>query len=278
MPSSWSGTTVAAEHGGTVTDDLRVRSHLLAQRVTADVQEVFGAHLRAVMVKGSLVQHGGVDFIPYFSDVDCHLYLASAAMRSAVTPGLEFALQTEERVDGLDAADYGAGSYSLAFWNEDRLREHALQPLAGQYDIVAGSLPSTFRDGQPEDYLAMSAEVVRNVGDTADRAVRYFADGSDRRLQVRQLATWVKPALAAAATLLTGDPLRGWAAPLSQVLDTVEPAALPSATASTFYQTLKSSWAMPPQPAQERRLLQLGVTTLDEIHRHFTARPEDPSP
>lgn len=249
---------------------LRRPGELLAELVSA-AETTAGDELRAVLVKGSLVAHGGQDFLPYFSDIDCHLYLASTAMRSSVTPRLDVALAIQERLGRISASHFHVGSWSLAFWDEDRLYEWSLQPLPGLYEVVAGQLPATFREGRVEEYMDESVKAVRNAADSADRAVRYCADLPDDRLEehLRSIASWVKTALVSAASVATGDVAQGWQSPLADVLRVVEPEIVPSGAASAFYADLRDWPAVRTDAHRVRGLLELGVTILDEIHRHF---------
>lgn len=176
---------------------------------------------------GSAVKHDGCDFIPYFSDVDCHLYLASSAMRSAVTPQVDLAIAMQERLGSLDANSFGAGSWSIAFWDVERLTAWALPPLPGTYRVLVGALPSDFREGTAEEYRAQSERSVQDASDAADRATRWAADLPDAALadHLRHVSTWVKSTMSAAAALRLDDPIRGWTAPLAEVLDVLDSVA-----------------------------------------------------
>jgi hypothetical protein len=47
------------------------------------LRTVFGVHLRAAIVKGSVIKG---DFIPFYSDLDIHVFLESAALLDGATP------------------------------------------------------------------------------------------------------------------------------------------------------------------------------------------------
>ena len=256
-----------------MTDTALMRPRALLAELVSAAELTFGGELRAVVVTGSLVRHGGRDFLPFFSDVDCHLYLAAAAMRSAVTPRLDLALAIQERLGDVDAAGYEVGSWSLAFWDEQRLYDWALQPLPAQYEVVAGQLPPTFREGTADEYMARSEQALKNMAESADRAVRYCADLPDLGLagHLRTIASWVKAALASAATVASGDAYQGWASPLAHVLAVVEPSIVPSRSASRFYSELHNWPSVRTEPARLRALVGLAVTVLDEIDQYFSS-------
>lgn len=244
----------------------------LVELVGTAAAETFGNELRCVVIKGSAVEHGGRDFIPYFSDVDCSIYLASAAMRGPVTPRTDLALDLRARLGKVRAEDYEAGSWSAAFWDEHRLHDWALQPLAdGQYRVITGELPATFRNGTPAEYLDRSAKMVAAMGETADRAVRYCADVPDERLadQLRAIAPWVKSGLRSAVTVAARDAFVGWTTPLAAVLSFVEPSIVPSGAARRFYHDLSDWRAVRRDPKRLAALVADAATILDEMRAYF---------
>lgn len=246
----------------------------LASLLSAAARDAFADDLRGFMIKGSLVEHGGRDFIPYFSDVDCGLYLASSAMRGPVTPRVELAMRLRASLGEIDARSYGAGSWSFAFWDEARLEEWALQPLAGSgYRVMTGKLPATFREGTPEAYVKTSAGILSTLAETADRAARWSADLPNDRLaeQVRTVATWVKSALRSAVTVASGDAAAGWLAPLADVVRFVETGIVRAGAASGFYAELREWRVVCSEPGRLGALVVAAVTILDEIRAYFGA-------
>lgn len=234
----------------------------LSGLVATAAQEVFGAELHAVTVAGSAVKNDGCDFVPFFSDVDCHLYVAPTAMRSAVTPRVDLAIAMQERLGGLDADDFGAGSWSVAFWDASQLQAWALPPLPGAYRVLVGTLPPGFREGTAEEFRAQSERSVRDARDAADRATRWAADLPDAQLagHVRHISTWMKSTLSAAAALRLDDPVRGWTAPLATVLDVLD-----STAARRYYAALQDWRTIRTDPARLRELIAIAVTILDEL-------------
>ena len=251
----------------------------LTYRVVEAAKAAFGEHLHGVIVKGSALKSDGADFIPYYSDFDCHVFVASVAMRGPLAPRLDYALAFQERIGKIDPDDYQIGYCQVLFFAESGYPDGWTRPLPETYRVAYGHVPVGFDAATSDEYIASAQATLRQLPARADGLIGGFIDRPDERItrDVRLLGTFLKPAAYAAATLLTGEPFRVWRSPLTDVLSIVEPTVCPSHGISRFFAGVREWRSVREDGDTLRQLLRVGIGAMDEIIAWYERHGQTPA-
>jgi hypothetical protein len=184
------------------------------------LRQVFGQHLQAVLLKGSVLKG---DVLPFFSDLDVHALVRGIGPGRAPPWSQAVAFQTH--VGPLDPEAYGLSAFQVTFLDADRPDEPWVPPWPGTYEVLAGSMPAPGAvDATP--YLQQAEAGLRALPRWAASVVRSFVDKPDRALprHVRLAGAYLKGALYDAAIVLTRDPGPVLTARLPELVALVGPA------------------------------------------------------
>src|SRR5438874_7970036 len=109
----------------------------------------YGDHLSAVVVHGSAWSRR--DFVPFWSDFDCHCYLAPSVLEQDIRERFDRAFAFRRAFAQLDPADFGVYYIQLFFLVADANAFDWATPIEGTYSIVYGERPSGWdRAGRPD--------------------------------------------------------------------------------------------------------------------------------
>ena len=233
-----------------------VGEHLLSA-----VQEIFGELAEAIILKGSLVKG---DFIPYFSDVDLHVFAQSAAMEGPMVPKLEYCLEFQSRFGDLDPEEFGVSQFQVYFLDIDDYPRNWTPPLPGTYRVIWGAVDIPL---PTEEFMCDQAHLyMRNLPFQVQGLIHRFIDKPDTGIAplVRLLGVFLKPAVYELATLLGHDPIGIWTKPLDEVLAITE-SALGVNSLGEFYQGVRPWQYVREQPDKLRHLFGLGVRCSDAL-------------
>lgn len=228
----------------------KVEGHLLKA-----VQGTFGDLAEAIILKGSLVKK---DFIPYFSDVDLHVFINSTAMAGPMVPKLEYCLEFQARFGDLDPEEFGASQFQIYFLDVDDYPHNWTPPLPGTYKVIWGSIDIPL---PTEEFMCEQAHLyMQKLPFQVQGIMHRFADKPHRGIAplVRLLGVFLKPSAYAVATLLGCDPIGIWTKPLGKVLAIIEP-AVGISRLGEFYQGVHPWQHVREQPEKLRHLFGLGV-------------------
>jgi hypothetical protein len=235
----------------------RVKDHLLAA-----VQGAFGELAQAILLKGSL--HKG-DFIPYFSDLDIHVFIQSPAMQGPMTPKLSYCLEFQARFGDLDPEEFGVSQFQVYFLDPDNYPGNWTPPLPGTYEVLWGNYEPVMVPSW--DVLSGNAHsFLQDIPRQLDNLMHRFIDKPNNQIAglVRLLGVYLKPAAYETATLLGYDPVKIWTKPLPKILKIVEP-VLDDNSWSLFYQGLQPWQEVRTQPDLLRKLFGIGVSGLEHL-------------
>jgi hypothetical protein len=194
----------------------------------------FGEHLHAVVVHGSGHRHR--DFIPFWSDFDCHIYFASSILETDLADRVDRAFQFRRAYAGLSPEDYGVYYIQVFFLLADFYPNDWPAPLDGSFELVYGSRPSGWDSADRGDHLAAANTTLAGLGGVLDTLPTQIPEltGPAFPRWVRTLGTIVKPALYCAATIMTGDAAQAWGSTIDETVDLVSE-HLPISSAVDFY-------------------------------------------
>ena len=131
-------------------------------RVLETLKKVFTKSLSAVAVKGSVVRG---DFIPYFSDLDIHVFANEKALMLGQAPRPEAAMALQEVIGELDLEAFQLSSIQLTFNNADG-RPRTWSPSPPEVSrVLYGSLPpyDLSSDNWQDDALSMLEELEKEM-------------------------------------------------------------------------------------------------------------------
>ena len=131
-------------------------------RVLETLKKVFTKNLSAVAVKGSVVRG---DFIPYFSDLDIHVFANEKALMLGQAPRPEAAMALQEVIGELDLEAFQLSSIQLTFNNADR-RPRTWSPSPPEVSrVLYGSLPpyDLSSDNWQDDALSVLEELEKEM-------------------------------------------------------------------------------------------------------------------
>lgn len=238
----------------------RVEKHLLAA-----VQGTFADKAQAILLKGSL--HKG-DFIPYFSDLDIHVFIQSSAMQGPMTPKLSYCLEFQERFGDLDPEKFGVSQFQVYFLDADNYPTSWTPPLPGTYGVIWGKYePSVPSWGFMVD---RAHSLLQDIPGQIDSLMHRFIDKPNDRIAdlVRLLGVYLKPAAYEVAILLGYDPIKIWTKPLPMAIKLVEP-VLEDNSWSVFYQGVQPWQEVREDPVLLRKLFAVGVSGLERLVRSY---------
>ena len=227
----------------------------------AAVQGTFGDLGQAILLKGSLFKG---DFIPYFSDVDLHVFVQSAAMQGPMIPKLEYCLEFQARFGHLDPEEFGVSQFQVYFLDANDYPRNWTPPLPGTYRVIWGAIDIPL---PTEEFMYAQAHLyLRSLPFQVEGLMHRFIDkpNTGTAAMVRLLGVFLKPAAYTVATLLGYDPIKIWTKPLEKVLAIVEP-ALGINSWSQFYQAVQPWQNVREQPDMLRKLFEIGIRGSDAL-------------
>ncbi|RKY00431.1 hypothetical protein DRP77_11490, partial [Candidatus Poribacteria bacterium] len=184
--------------------------------IVESIKEVLGDHLRAIILKGSLVKG---DFIPGYSDVDIHVLVDDEVMEGPRALRLEEALEVQRRIGKLRPQDYGVWGFQIFFLSAQNYPPDWSPPPPGGYVLLYGEIPEGMEETIEEQLRKARFSLIRIPGYISYLLER-LVDKPDERLVevVRLTGAILKAVLYNAASLLTGDPPSVWRMPVWDVL------------------------------------------------------------
>lgn len=233
------------------------------QHLRQSLSASFGSLAKSVLLKGSL--HKG-DFIPYFSDMDIHVFVASEAMLAPLVPRLSYSLAFQEHFGTLEPECYGVSQFQVYFIDAENYPQEWTPPLPGTYQTLLGSPPQLALPTK-EQMQQRAADFLDDIPRQAGKLIGRFVDKPDRGVApvVRLLATMLKPAAYQIAILCGQDPFRVWCRPLREILEVVEPRVGVRGW-SDFYNGVQDWPAVRCRGGQLRKLFTLGIQTLEQAY------------
>jgi len=243
--------------GAPGTRDPREAAGVIAEAL----RQVFGQHLQAALLKGSVVKG---DLLPFFSDLDVHALVRGIGPERA--PPWAQAVAFQRHVGPLDPEAYGLSAFQVTFLDADRPDEPWAPPWPGTYEVLVGSMPAAGAvDAAP--YLQRAEAGLRALPRWAASVVRSFVDKPDRALprHVRLAGAYLKGALYDAGIVLTGDPGQVLTARLPHLVALVGPATQTADVLEAFYTGARSWLEVRADPAALRAMFGWAMTALEGI-------------
>lgn len=239
-------------------------------RILPPLQNVFGPHLRAAIVKGSAVKG---DFIPFYSDLDVHAFLERAALMKDTTPRVDLALAFREAIGHLNPEAYGFGSFQIIFLPTEYPADWS-PSVPGTYRVLLGDPEAIFGPSPPARYVSSSRSRLDQVEAELASMVRSVVDKTDRALarQVRLFGAYLKGQIYNAAVVITGDPLRVWQSGLDEVVPLLEPAR--SSAIRTFFSEIRSWPERRGDIGYHKALVQAGLQAMSDLAAWWAAEKE----
>ncbi len=157
----------------TLVNGLPEKMRFPANKVLETLESVFTSQLSAVAVKGSVVRG---DFIPYFSDLDVHVFLRETSLVQGQAPRAEAVIQLQEVVGQIELENFQLSSIQLTFNNGDRRPKSWIATPPEVCKVLYGSLPSYDLDSDSwqDDALStleqLEREIVYELKSTPDKS------------------------------------------------------------------------------------------------------------
>ncbi len=239
-------------------------------RILPALQAVFGTHLRAATVKGSAIKG---DFIPFYSDLDVHAFLAQAALLDDSAPRPDLALKFREAIGDLEPEAYGFGSFQITFIPAEYPSDWS--PSApGTYRVLVGDPEALFGPSPPARYVSSSRARLDQVAAELASMVRSMVDKPDRALarQARLFGAYLKGQIYNAAVVITGDPLRIWRGRLDEVIQLLEPVGSPAI--GRFFSGVRSWPERRGEVEYHRMLIRDGLQAMSDLAAWWAAAKE----
>ncbi|MDQ7828288.1 MAG: hypothetical protein QN122_01790 [Armatimonadota bacterium] len=225
------------------------------------LRQVFGQHLQAALLKGSVVKG---DVLPFFSDLDVHALIQGIGPERAPPWSQAVAFQTH--IGALDPEAYGLSAFQVTFLDAERSHEYWAPPWPGTYEVLVGSMPAPGPvDAAP--YVQRADADLRALPEWAASVVCSFVDKPDRALPrlVRLAGAYLKGALYDVGIVLTRDPGPVLTARLPELVALVGPATQTTEVLEAFYARARSWLEVRANPTALRAMFGWAMTALEGI-------------
>lgn len=243
-------------------------------RIQEAARKAFGRGVRSIVLKGSARR---ADFIPGYSDLDVHIYVAPLFLRGDRVPELEPALAFQREIGPLDPAEYGVHSFQIYFVNARHYPEDWTKPLPRTYDLVYGT---------PIDDQEPRARRVQRAHDTLRESARQvpvlvgrFVDKPDAALPslVRLAGIYLKGAILSAAIVVTGDPEVESGRTVDGLVEVVREGGVDVAPLVAFLAAVRGWETLRQDPEGCRQAFRHAIEALDAVaewqRRRYPERP-----
>jgi hypothetical protein len=236
----------------------------MSERMLGIARDVFGETLVAMIAKGSAIKG---DFIPDFSDFDVHIFAAESVMRGPLVPDESIAIPFQERFSEIDIGRYRVSQIQVMIISAQDHPADWVPAQPGTFRLVYGQLPDSLPAITADLLRAHAHRNLPGYRGWADTILARVVDKSNAQLadNVRLAGTVMKAALYEASIVLGAEPQNVWYRPLTEILDTVEPAVLPDRSASRYYESAWRWAAIQRDPTALRSMLSDALTTLDTL-------------
>ncbi len=241
--------------------DLSIFQKLLPsiRQVTDASKKAFGTDLVGIAVKGSAVRG---DFIPYYSDLDLHIFLHEGALLDARTPRIEPALDLQEALGNLDFEKMRVSTVQLTFHNVDNPQSEWTPTPPEVSRVVYGTVPEYDRESgnwrtEALEMLDMLQKEVlyqlKSVPDKPNSAVANL---------VRREGAFLKGGGYSLAGLLSNDIRRAQLMPFWELDEYLEKETSGSVNLSSFH-TCTENWITARNDIEMlRSMFRIGITNL----------------
>jgi len=243
-------------------------------RVLETLKKVFTKNLSAVAVKGSVVRG---DFIPYFSDLDIHVFANEKALMLGQAPRPEAAMALQEAIGELDLEAFQLSSIQLTFNNADR-RPRTWSPSPPEVSrVLYGSLPpyDLSSDNWQDNALSVLEELEREM----TYELRSVPDKDDDGLAriVRRQGVFLKGGAYSLAGLIMKDVRKAQLLPYWELDDYLFSQTNGRVDLRPFHEYARDWKTVRNNPPQLRTFFVIGTTQLKELaafRPHNVAGPE----
>lgn len=245
-----------------LTKGLLEKMDIPVARVLETLKRVFTKNLSAVAVKGSVIRG---DFIPYFSDLDIHVFVNETGLTSGQAPRPEAAMALQEVIGELDLEAFQLSSIQLTFNNADRRPKtwSASPPEVSR--VVYGSLPpyDMNSDNWQDDALSVLEELEREMTYELKSVPDKNNDGLARI--VRRQGVFLKGGAYSLAGLIMKDIKRAQLLPYWELDDYLVNQTNGRVDLRPFHEHARDWKAVRNNPPQLRQMFVVGTTQLHEL-------------
>jgi hypothetical protein len=250
--------------------EFRIPEHLkpAIDLIVRSLQEVLGEHLKAVLLKGSLLKG---DFIPRYSDVDIHVLVDYEVMEGPRSLRLKEALRIQEKIGDIRPEEHDTWQFQIFFLSPEYYPYDWSPPLPGTYHVLYGEIPDDFEETE-EGYYRRVEISLRRISGYISYLLERFTDKPNGRLPqiIRLTGAILKSTLYNAASLLEDHPFSVWHMPVWEVLSKWEGKLCPEGHLSNFFDGVRREWEkVAKDPDFARFLFEEGIKGFQALERWF---------
>lgn len=228
---------------------------------------VVGERLEALALAGSVAKD---DWIPMWSDLDLHVFLADLDTRPIAPTNL---LSLQERLGAIDRSRFGLWSLQVLLFDATGYPADFIPPARRNVEMLLGALPAS-ATASSVDIRAKARADLRAMDQKTQRFASRVVSATDVELPqiVRQLAGLVKDASYAVAVLRSRDPDGARAVKRRELSEVVGAEVGCEHDLSIFFDVIERWSTTRMSPPAMRAAVIAGLSAVDRITRWFADR------
>lgn len=232
-------------------------------RIVPVLQQTFGDGLRAAVVTGSVVRG---DFVPFYSDLDVHVFLEPRMLLDEHAPLPHLALAFRDRIGDLTPDDYGFAGFQITFVPV-AFRSDWAPMLPVHYRTLVGDPVPIFGAITAERFLAHARRRLDQLPSEVATLVRTIVDKTDVTLprHSRLIGAYLKGQIYNAAVVISNDPLRVWQTGLAEVVGVAGDSI--SLEIPRFFSEVKLWPERRAESDYQRQLVRVGLSSMLGLQR-----------